>query len=73
MKVEEKIPHHKLPDIYFTLATTIDAATRIQSIIFLWDSGYKYNMVDQQTHFLKPLMATYLVNNNFFITKYFSI
>lgn len=29
MKVEEKIPHHKLPDIYFTLATTIDAASRI--------------------------------------------
>lgn len=29
MKVEEKISHHNLPDIYITLATTIDASIRI--------------------------------------------
>lgn len=29
MRVEEKISHHNFPDIYITLATTIDAAIRI--------------------------------------------
>lgn len=29
MEIKEKISHHKLADIYFSLTTTIDATIRI--------------------------------------------